>query len=94
MGGNRFKAGWEKIPREDATWMDHSACLEVDPDIFYPDFDRMTDDERTAAIELAQQICNICPVRLACERSSEKFSNGWGIWGEYVYDRSDRRNTA
>ena len=94
--GNRFKSNWEQTPREDAAWMDYAACLTVgDPDIFYPDFDNMTDTQRTAAIKLAQEnYCDICPVRIACERRSEKFSMGWGIWGEYVYDRSDRRNTA
>jgi len=93
--GNRFKSNWEQVPREDAAWMDYAACLDVaDPDIFYPNFNIMTDAQRTAAIELAQQLCNVCPVRIACERRSEKFSMGWGIWGEYIYDRSDRRNTA
>jgi WhiB family redox-sensing transcriptional regulator len=93
--GNRFKADWEKMLRQDAAWMDHAACLEVsDPDIFFPNFGGMSDRARREAIELAQEFCNICPVRTACERHSEKFSNGWGIWGEYVYDRSLRRNSA
>ncbi len=92
--GNRFKSNFEDTIQQDTSWMNYAACINVeDPDIFFPEFKRnTTDTERMKHLEYVQNhFCNICPVRIACEKYSEKFAMGWGIWGEYVYDRTDRR---
>lgn len=84
------KAKWKvKVgdPYRDTKWMEHARCLEVDPDIFYPNLHDKT--MRSSRIQLTQNICNLCPVRKACEIYSKSMSLGCGIWGRKVYEASE-----
>ena len=83
-------------PFLDTKWMVYAACANAeDPDIFYPNTKNKTNTfRRRVFTEAFEKYCSRCPVRKACEKYSEEMSAGWGIWGEYFYDKSDRRNSA
>jgi hypothetical protein len=82
-------------PTANTKWMVYAACADInDPDIFFPDLKNTDQTTRFNRINIAWEICYKCPVKKACETYSESMSNGWGIWGERVYDKSDRRNSA
>jgi len=75
-------------PYRNSTWMEYARCLEViDPEIFYPNLHDKK--KRAERIQITQEICNLCPVRKACEEYSKKMSEGWGIWGRKIYEMSD-----
>ena len=40
-------------------WMDHAACLDTSPDLWFPDHDQPTGNK-------AKAICAGCPVRRQC----------------------------
>lgn len=71
------------------------ACNSLDPNIFFPEFDNVTDKRaRETEINYAIKICNICPIRGEC--LDWALSNGQknGIWGgvylEEYYKKSRR----
>lgn len=61
--------------RPDA-WMDDAACLNVDPDMFFPDTDR-----HTTQIARAKAVCASCPVRDACLEYALRTGVTDGVWG-------------
>lgn len=54
-------------------WQDHARCLEVDPEIFFP--------ERGGSSQAARAICDACPVAAACRRYAVRTKQTFGIWG-------------
>ena len=69
VGGEPFTIlAWEE-------WMQRAHCLDVDPDIFFPD-----QAGRHSGIA-AKKICRGCPVREACLAHALKTHESSGIWG-------------
>lgn len=54
-------------------WQGQARCLEVDPEIFFP--------ERGGSSKAARAVCNDCPVRIECLRYALKNREQFGIWG-------------
>ena len=63
-------------------WQDHARCLEVDPEIFFP--------ERGGSSRLARAVCEKCPVQAACLRYAIRNREQFGIWGN-TSERERRR---
>lgn len=61
-------------------WRDSAACLNRDPEIFYP---HGTDQgqEETVPIIQAKRICGNCPVRGDCLAEAIARRDAFGIWG-------------
>jgi WhiB family redox-sensing transcriptional regulator len=59
--------------RETLSWQAHARCLEVDPEIFFP--------ERGGSGAAARAVCNQCHVRAACLRYALSNREETGIWG-------------
>ena len=69
----------EFSPPEREAWMDQSACLERDKDLFFPEYN-------TEIANKAKAICNtLCPVRLKCLAKAMSDEDGtsrrYGIFG-------------
>lgn len=72
-------------PFEQLRWQDYAACLNVDPEIFFP--------ERGGSSVRAKEVCNgrpespgrparlPCPVRAMCQRYALENHEQFGIWG-------------
>ena len=58
-------------------WMEHAACRDVDPAIFFPNA-RSRYADRVAAAQYAAAICAECPVVDYCRAYAAK--EKWGIW--------------
>ena len=56
-------------------WMRHGACLEVDPEMFFPG-----ERDRHAADD-AKTICHGCPVVAECLAYALRNNETEGIWG-------------
>lgn len=74
-----------------ADWQRQAACLKHDPELFYPDRDNYRAAEAQAA--QAMRICDDCPVRIAClkttlETKVRKFGVSGGVWWEKSRDYS------
>lgn len=61
-----------------ADWRDNAACLEADPDLFFP---RGTDPTSLADQERATKICARCPVMEACRQWALDTRQEHGVWG-------------
>lgn len=61
------------IFQQDLVWQGKARCLEVDPEIFFP--------ERGGSSKSARAVCNQCEVRLECLRYALKNREQFGIWG-------------
>ena len=48
--------------RRDRSWRARAACLDADPDLFFPP----QGDAARRAVAAAREICAACPVRAAC----------------------------
>lgn len=59
--------------REDLVWQDLARCLDVDPEIFFP--------ERGRSGRAARMTCGVCCVRAACLRYAIANREPFGIWG-------------
>lgn len=65
-------------------WMNDAACIDADPDLFYPiDYgttlaDRQIDPQRT---EVPFAICSTCPVLATCRDHAVR-NEPMGIWGK------------
>lgn len=69
IGGEPFAIlAWEE-------WMQRSACLDIDPELFYPS---KGDAPRSRT---ARRICGGCPVRDECLAYAVKHHEVFGIWG-------------
>jgi WhiB family redox-sensing transcriptional regulator len=64
-----------QIPEE--TWMDDAACLQVDPDMFFPEGGGSGSHEA----QTAKTVCRRCPVRRDCLVYALAHGEDIGIWG-------------
>lgn len=71
-------------------WRGLSACLDEDPDLFFPDG---TTGAALNQMELARRVCLRCPVRLECLQMALATGIGDGVWGAMTPEerRSFRR---
>jgi WhiB family transcriptional regulator, redox-sensing transcriptional regulator len=71
-------------------WRDDAACLDVDPDLFFPVGTIALDQ-----IDEAKRVCLACPVRKRCLAWALELGAASGIWGGTTEDeRSALRTTA
>lgn len=61
------------IFQQGLTWQGSARCVEVDPEIFFP--------ERGGSSKAARAVCSDCPVRLECLRYALANREQFGIWG-------------
>ncbi len=54
-------------------WQGEARCLEVDPEIFFP--------ERGGSSKAARGVCNDCSVRVECLKYALANREQFGIWG-------------
>ncbi len=59
--------------RETLSWQMLARCLEVDPEIFFP--------ERGGSSRAARAVCGQCRVRAQCLRYALANREQFGIWG-------------
>lgn len=69
IGGEPFTIlAWEE-------WMQRAACLDIDPEIFYPE-----KGNHLAATQ-ARKVCRGCPVQSDCLTHALERGERFGIWG-------------
>lgn len=61
------------ITQQDLSWQAKAACLEVEPEIFFP--------ERGGSSKAARSVCSRCEVRVQCLRYALRNREQFGIWG-------------
>lgn len=61
------------IIQQGLTWQVGARCLEVDPEVFFP--------ERGGSSKAARAVCNDCPVKAECLRYALANREQFGIWG-------------
>jgi len=54
-------------------WFDEAACLQADPDAFYP--------EKGGSSRAAKRVCHTCPVQTECLSYALANDERFGIWG-------------
>jgi WhiB family redox-sensing transcriptional regulator len=54
-------------------WLDRAACLQADPDAFYP--------EKGGSSRAAKRVCHTCPVQAECLSYALANDERFGIWG-------------
>lgn len=59
----------------DFEWMDQAACLDADPDMFFPE---KKGRGNTAEAEL---FCAPCPVQTKCAQFRRNTASAFGVWG-------------
>jgi WhiB family transcriptional regulator, redox-sensing transcriptional regulator len=67
---------------EQLPWAKDAACLEADPDVFFP--------EKGGSTREAKRICGGCPVQLECLVYALEEEERFGIWG----GKSERERRA
>ncbi|MDQ4149349.1 MAG: WhiB family transcriptional regulator [Actinomycetota bacterium] len=55
------------------SWQVRARCVEVDPEIFFP--------ERGGSSRAARAVCNECSVRIECLKYALANREQFGIWG-------------
>jgi WhiB family redox-sensing transcriptional regulator len=82
MTGYRLSPGavsGTTTPREPtADWRDSAACLEEDPELFFP---VGTMPHAVAQIEEAKDVCRRCEVQDTCRRWALETRQEFGVWG-------------
>lgn len=61
------------IFQQNLWWQSKARCLEVDPEIFFP--------ERGGSSKAARAVCTQCPVAMECLRYALANREQFGIWG-------------
>lgn len=61
------------IIQQSLGWQMKAACLEADPEIFFP--------ERGGSSKAARTVCIRCDVRMECLRYALRNREQFGIWG-------------
>ncbi|QMU77096.1 WhiB family transcriptional regulator [Streptacidiphilus sp. PB12-B1b] len=74
-------------------WRDRAACLEQDPELFFP---VGTAGPALVQVEKAKAVCRRCPVQRACLELAIADGEQSGVWGGLSEEerRSLRRRTA
>jgi WhiB family redox-sensing transcriptional regulator len=67
----------------DPMWRDDAACLDADPDLFFP---VGTVGLALDQIDEAKRICLACPVRERCLAWALDMGNASGVWGGTTED--------
>jgi WhiB family redox-sensing transcriptional regulator len=67
------------IDEGDTSWMEHGACRNVGPDLFFP-------GRRSGRGTGAKTICAGCPVAEQCLDYALRTGQRYGIWGGMSYD--------
>ena len=62
-----------------SSWREHAACLDEDPNLFFPDGER--GHAPMNQMELAREVCKRCPVRLDCLEGAFVQNITDGMWG-------------
>jgi WhiB family transcriptional regulator, redox-sensing transcriptional regulator len=77
----------------DTNWRDDAACLDADPDLFFP---IGTTGPALDQINEAKRICLACPVQKRCLAWALELGAASGIWGGTTEDerRALRRAAA
>lgn len=75
------------LPDTSRDWVDEAACLEGDPDMWFP----APSDEAT--IEAAQTVCRACPVITICLDYAIPQPGLEGIWGGLTPDQRQQVRT-
>jgi WhiB family redox-sensing transcriptional regulator len=71
-------------------WRDYAACLDVDPDLFFPPG---ITSASLPQIEQAKQVCRTCPVSRSCLRWA--LDNGdAGVWGDTTEEERRRHRRS
>lgn len=68
-----------RIPNPPGTWIEHAACRNHDPNLFFPA------DGGWHIAKQAIAICNECPVRTDCLTYALEENQQYGIWGGTSY---------
>ncbi len=74
----RCNSKWERgkymaVILQQLGWQGKARCLEVDPEIFFP--------ERGGSSKAARAVCNNCEVRSQCLEYALNNKEQFGIWG-------------
>lgn len=88
MGAERRTFDW------DATWRKRAACLDLDPELFFPVSWAKTHETTMAE---GKAICAVCPVRRQCLDFAIDTHQEYGLWGGMDAQerrRERRRRTA
>lgn len=59
-------------------WSNQAACLEEDPELFFPVGESVTAQRQTRQ---AQAVCEACPVRNPCLTFALNTNIAYGVWG-------------
>ena len=75
------------------TWRDHAACLEEDPELFFPIGNT---GPAILQIEEAKAVCRRCEVAEACLKWAVESGQDAGVWGALSEEerRSLKRRNA
>jgi WhiB family redox-sensing transcriptional regulator len=75
------------------TWRDRAACLDVDPELFFP---IGNSDPALRQIEEAKAVCSRCEVIETCLKGAIESRQDDGVWGGLSADerRSLKRRNA
>ena len=66
-------------------WMQHAACLDVDPELFYPE------KGGRSSTRAAKRICSHCLVKADCLQYAVSHHEPFGIWGGQTPTERRRR---
>ncbi len=66
------------MDRHNGDWRNRAACLDEDPDLFFP---VGTTGPAVAQAEAAKAICRRCPVREECLDFAMTTGQAFGVWG-------------
>lgn len=76
-------------PIADPQWRTQAACLDEDPELFYP---VGTGDSAQAQTREAKRVCRRCPVRDACLADAFNRGDGWAVrGGTTAHERARQR---
>ncbi|GAA2540330.1 WhiB family transcriptional regulator [Pseudonocardia hydrocarbonoxydans] len=68
------------------SWLDHAACRDVDPEIFFPTGVGVVADRQAVR---AKEVCRRCPVAPECLSWAQVHASADGVWGGL--DAGERR---
>src|SRR6185295_15736566 len=60
------------------TWLDRAACVDEDPELFFPDGNT---GQALLQTEQAKAVCHRCEVAAACLKWALESGQDYGVWG-------------
>lgn len=73
-----MRDSWMPSLPSPAAWMEHAACRDHDPELFFAEDVSAEGRERSRE---AQRICRGCPVAAECLAMALETDSRYGIWG-------------